>query len=414
MENVAGTVVKITNKYIVLILPDGSFKNIKRSRGYVPLLGEKLTLNTAGTPAVRYRWIAATAAVCILIAAVLRFSLFMPDKLNTSYIVALDINPSMEIETNEQFKITAIQALNDDAGKIISDTAYLNTDLFESLNRIIGNCIRYGYLKPEKKGFVKISVISMNGKSFGYENVIKDSLQSLLKNNDIKAALEIGNASEDTLQKAHQAKISVNRYILYRNITEKGLDITLEEARKLPLQQLEDYDGIEDRQEEANVPAQGHTGDSSSYSDNMTDKLIENGANNGLSSEGSRPGNFSEFSNNNANGNTKAETSQSITASSTADKTSGETTNINAGGGGGSDGAETKPEGRSTGSNPAGTSKNEVTSESGNSDMTEMTKNSLQTGESTCPIQSDEGTKGGNTGGSSNISNGSTDNRRVN
>jgi len=108
MENITGTVVKLTEKYIVLIMPDGSFKNVNRSKEQVPLIGEQFTFR-ATVPI--YRW-AAIAAAFLIFAICIKLCIPLLDNSRTAYIIALDINPSIEIQTDNKLRILKTLSFN--------------------------------------------------------------------------------------------------------------------------------------------------------------------------------------------------------------------------------------------------------------------------------------------------------------
>lgn len=292
MEKISGIVVKFTEKYIVLIMPDGSFKNVIRSGVQTPLIGERFTLEAAKAPVFNYRWAVAVAAaaVCIVLAAFLTIGILLPDNTNPAYIVAVDINPSLEIQTDEQLRTLNITALNEDGKKIVNEISYKNKDITETLDIIVGKCISSGYLKQEKKGFIKITVISVQGKSFLYQNRIKASLQKLLADNRIDASLETGTASTDELDRAHIYGLSVNRYILYRDLIEKGIDITVEEAKKMPLSELRSYETLQKNGPETAGPGQDNGGESTDKTGagGMPDNTGGTGTDNAVTSGGSK------------------------------------------------------------------------------------------------------------------------------
>lgn len=331
MEKKTGTVVKFNEKYIVLLMPDGSFKNVKRSRRQTPLIGERFTLDAAGIPALKYRWAAMAAVACLVLAAFLRFGVLLPDSSKTAYIVALDINPSIEIQTDKEFKTLSIEPLNEDAKKVAVGSEYLNMDLLTTIDGITDKCISNGYLNREKKGFIKITVVPVKENSFAYEykNSMKESLQKLLKSKNIEASLEIGISSADILDKARRNNLSINRYILYKNILEKGIGVTIDEARKMSLQELKDYETLQINGMEKNTPEiennSGNTGEAGPT------EMPDNKGGNGIN-DTADPDNSENSDTSKSNGNTdsgKGGTSKSDSTDGKADGISATTSDDN-------------------------------------------------------------------------------------
>ena len=69
----------------------------------------------------------------------------MPDS-----VIALDVNPSIELVTNKQNHILAVKALNEDAKKVIDGKDYKNEDLRSTVDALVGTMISQGYLSADK------------------------------------------------------------------------------------------------------------------------------------------------------------------------------------------------------------------------------------------------------------------------
>lgn len=241
METKNGIVVKLTKNQIVLLMPDGSFKNIKRSFGQTPLIGERITLDAGGVSNPKYPLAALAAVICLVLIASFRFGALLPETSKVAYVFALDINPSIEIQTDKGLKVLGIEMLNEDAKKVIGGTQFINADLLIALDDIIKRCIVDGYLNQDEKGFIKITVVPIEENKFAYkdERNMKEMLQEHLRVKSIEADVEIDISSIDMLNNAHQNSLSVNRYILYKDLKEKGADISIEEVQKISLREFD-------------------------------------------------------------------------------------------------------------------------------------------------------------------------------
>lgn len=241
MSNKTGIVMKITENHIVLMMPDGSFKNIRRSYEHTPLLGERIDAENTSFSASGLRRISAIAAVACLVLVVSLFSYrahFVPV---TSYTIALDINPSLEIQTDADLKTIAVTALNKDAEVILEDTDYANKELNETLSGIIDLCVNDGYLSPEKEGLITVSVVPVDGENMISSDNISNSLQTALDQNSINAEIEIHGVPSEALEEAHRLGMSVNRYIIYSELAKEGIKLSAEETAKMSMRELKNY-----------------------------------------------------------------------------------------------------------------------------------------------------------------------------
>ncbi|NTV89050.1 MAG: hypothetical protein HGA22_01600 [Clostridiales bacterium] len=235
MGTITGTVVKFTEKHIVLLMPDGTFKNIRRTAGRAPLLGERLVIEPSFASTVQIRWVAAAASLVVF--ALLALNIFKMDT-NPAYIIALDINPSIEIQADETFRVISAEGLNKDGEEVLGKSGYSGRDVAETLNGIINQCIDDGYLRMDKKGYVKISVISVGSAEFKDAEGVREIVQKALAAGKVAADLDIETAGYGTIEGADKADLTINQYLLYQSLLEAGIRISAEEAGKLSPQEL--------------------------------------------------------------------------------------------------------------------------------------------------------------------------------
>lgn len=259
MEEKSGIVIKVTENYIVLIMPDGSFINVKRSKSQVPLIGERFIYKEKQHSVFYYRWKAAAAVACMLILAFFTYRLLMMSNSQPAYLVALDINPSVEVYADKNLVTTNVTALNEDAEKLTDVAKYKGKNLLDAIDLIVEQSIRAGYLKQSQKGLIKMTVIPMQKNNSINEDSIRTSIQKLLLKENKQAEIEIGFETGDIIEEAHQSGLSINRYILYKSLRGKGISITVEEARRIPLKNLQNYETPRNNDSNGRIAPQPNT-----------------------------------------------------------------------------------------------------------------------------------------------------------
>lgn len=279
MEEKSGIVIKVTQKYIVLMMPDGSFKNVKRSKTQVPLIGERFTYKEEQHSVFYSRWTAVAAVACMLVLAVFTYRLLMTGNSQPAYLVALDINPSVEVYADKNLVTTNVTALNEDGRKLTDMTKYKGKNLLDTIDLIVEQSISKGYLNQNKKGLIKITVISMQKNNSVNGNNIRTSIQKLLLKDNIQAEIEIGFETGDIIEEAHQSGLSINRYILYKMLRSKGISITVEESRNMPLENLQNYETIRNNDNTGRIAPQPNTsgGEKSGKPDNSGEQGYKDG-----------------------------------------------------------------------------------------------------------------------------------------
>ncbi|PKM81487.1 MAG: hypothetical protein CVU89_09565 [Firmicutes bacterium HGW-Firmicutes-14] len=223
-------IVKVTENHIVLMNSDGSFKNVKRSRDQFPLIGERFNLKEPYSSYLPWTKIVTLVACLFIFSFFAWYSLSVSDP-QVAYIVALDINPSIEVSTDKDLNVVELMALNEAGQKIISNVSYKGKNFSRTINKIIEQCIQYGYFNHNEQGLITISVIPSLEKNESRESDIKKSINDSLKNNRVMADVNMTTADNATLEKAHRAGLSVNKYKLYKVITDTGIPLSIEEAK---------------------------------------------------------------------------------------------------------------------------------------------------------------------------------------
>jgi hypothetical protein len=269
-------------------MPDGSFKNIKRQKNQVPLIGERVIYKEEGHSPFFSQWITVASVACLLVLAVLTYRLVTLDNLQPAYLVALDINPSIEVYADKNMAVTNVTAMNEDGEKLADMIKYKGKSLLDTINLIIEQSIDNGYLNQNKRGLIKITIIPMQKNSDVNENSIRTSIQELLLKDNIEADLNIGFETEGIIKEAHQSGLSINRYILYKMLKGKGISITVEKSRNMPLESLQNYETLQKNDNTGWITPQSNTNgggisgkpdirDKSGYKDGNTHEENQNG-----------------------------------------------------------------------------------------------------------------------------------------
>lgn len=68
--------------------------------------------------------------------------------------IEFDVNPSIEIEVNKKEEIIKINALNEDAKKVLDDMNFKGVDLDIAVNAIIGSMLKNGYLTVDQNSIL--------------------------------------------------------------------------------------------------------------------------------------------------------------------------------------------------------------------------------------------------------------------
>ncbi len=139
--------------------------------------------------------------------------------------VALDINPSIELEIDKNEKITEVKTLNEDAVTVIGTMELVGTKLDVGMNAIIGSMLTNGYLSTDQNSIL-ISIDSKNSKQAeALKTKISSEVTTLLGNNNIEASVITQNFKDNSevARLAEENNISYAKAALISKIVKAGM-----------------------------------------------------------------------------------------------------------------------------------------------------------------------------------------------
>lgn len=233
-----GVVIKVTYQYIVYLCDDGTFQNVKRTKGQIPLIGERNVIRQRRNAPV-FGYLSKISVIACVIAFMI-FSPFIFDKTDksTAYVVAIDINPSVEVQVNKELYTIGLTALNQSGEKIVSAIEYKDKRLEETIDLIIAQSVNYGFLNQNKAGLITTSIVPINVNEQIDKDKVKSIIDEALVRNEVHAEVRISADGKETMEAAHALGLTVNKYKLYRTLVDNGLPISTQEVKENSIKRL--------------------------------------------------------------------------------------------------------------------------------------------------------------------------------
>jgi len=228
-----GIIAEINGSHMIVIAKNGDFIKCKRLPNCN--IGDEVNIPARNMSAI-YRKISTVAASFIILAMLSTgvYAYYTP----YSYI-SVDINPSLELYVNRFDKVIDVHAFNEDAQKLLEDSAGLkNKGVDAALEQIIDNAADKGYLKENAENSVMIVVSSKSKKEEAAitSKVSKSSTAAMAKvSSDYEVILE--KTEVEKYNKAKEGNISPGKVILANKFKEVKPDIDEEKIKRMPLQQ---------------------------------------------------------------------------------------------------------------------------------------------------------------------------------
>ncbi len=156
-------------------------------------------------------------------------------------IIALDVNPSIEIKVNKKEQVLEANALNEDAKTVLGDMNFKKLDLEVAINAIIGSMLSHGYLSADQNSIL----ISVSSKDAQKAELIKASISSKVsailgeKNIEASVITQDYTTKEETHEGVSAAVSALIEKIISTGLTNSnGVPYTYDELAGLRVNEL--------------------------------------------------------------------------------------------------------------------------------------------------------------------------------
>lgn len=161
-------------------------------------------------------------------------------------VIDFDVNPSIELNVNENEKVISVNALNEDGEKILDGMDLKKVELDVAVNAIIGSMLKNGYISEIENSIL----VSVKNNDIEKANKIKEditnNINQILNASSISGSVlsQTYNEDENTQKLAEENKISDGKALLINKILSsnikdsKGNSYTFESLSKLSINEL--------------------------------------------------------------------------------------------------------------------------------------------------------------------------------
>lgn len=246
-----GIVIKLTKNRAIVTTDDFQCFYIKRTPAiYVGKHIEFTKTDIISKGTIGVKLISSAACILLVLAVALRLigisniGDIIYDSKAFAYI-GVDINPSLDIEIDEDGMVLGLTPLNEDAKPLIKNIDIKNMEVLQVVDKIINLAKSNGVVSENEKEYILLSSTLNSDKedSGKYQAGRKklDAIVSSLKDNIEKKGevdIYIVQASKSEREDANERGISTGRYKLFNELKENINGFSIEEARNISVNQL--------------------------------------------------------------------------------------------------------------------------------------------------------------------------------
>ncbi|WP_018931009.1 anti-sigma-I factor RsgI family protein [Gracilibacillus lacisalsi] len=239
-QKIKGVVMEVQENQVVLMCDDGTFRNVPHDQHDIPAIGEYVTYRVKKSPLLlgnRKQVLPLVALAAILLFAIMNVSLFQPQQ--PAYLLAVDINPSMELSLDEDLHVIEITGLNEDANRVIKDLDVKGQGIDKVINEIVVRLKNDNYLSADTPAIITATWIELQDHSISNNSrSVEEIFNHSLGENHVEAEMEVYVESEDYYKKAKEVDLSVNSYRMYQEMSNDEVEVDIKDVQNKSVKEL--------------------------------------------------------------------------------------------------------------------------------------------------------------------------------
>ncbi|WMX57066.1 anti-sigma factor domain-containing protein [Peribacillus sp. R9-11] len=212
-----GVILSINKRFVTLLTPEGEFLKTKRQeRTYE--VGEEITFSpfkpkvTLSFSSLHLSFkkkavLSVTAALLILFSILPSYS-----SEHVSAYMTIDVNPSIELELNDQLEVLKLTGLNEDGKLVINKlTNWKGKEIKTVTNRIVETTKKLGYLKGNKQIVVSTTLLDKDKK---LDKNLKEEIKEISEQGNVsQTKMKVIQATKTDRKQARKQGMSTGKYV---------------------------------------------------------------------------------------------------------------------------------------------------------------------------------------------------------
>ena len=180
-------------------------------------------------------------AACVALVLVVGGIFYYRGNLMVDSLVDLDVNPGIELLTNQKNRVLEAYATNGDGDKVLSGMDLHNVDLQVALNAIVGSMVQQGYMTKDTKGVLVTVQNKDQKKADTLRKLVVKEMEIALSTEDMNAAVfhqVISTQNNNASAFARKNNISLGKAVFVLNLANKARSLDAKELAKMKISEI--------------------------------------------------------------------------------------------------------------------------------------------------------------------------------
>lgn len=218
-----------------------TLKNIKEQCKYISQTEVPFTLNKKTKLTLKKILLCASWIIVLFIGILLGSINNQSVKSSKLLSIYVDVNPSIEIQIDENYNVYKLIPINDDANIVINNLNLNGTNINTAINAIVSSIYANGYLTPSTNS-VLVSIDNEDDKYLNLLTKLTNDINDLFKNNNEMNCSVIGqkfHKDDELKDRADEHHISMGKmHLIDKILKENEFYQDIEELSKMSIQEL--------------------------------------------------------------------------------------------------------------------------------------------------------------------------------
>ncbi|MEW9094727.1 MAG: anti-sigma factor domain-containing protein [Clostridiaceae bacterium] len=235
-----GTIIEICHDGIVVMAEDCTFKRIRKSQGLqegMEIYFEERDIIEKSNFTIKS--ISKVVAAIFVFTVTSLYSLyFWNENYRSVALLAVDINPSVEMNINKNYRVIQILALNEEASKLPLENLK-NYSVTDALEKIVEMAEAEGYIKKDESNHVLVTSVELKSNNESNEDLDqiliegKEKIEKVSNERGQQVEVVAIKSDKETLNEAKKEHISVGKMEIYKKTKDENEKQDKKEIEKL-------------------------------------------------------------------------------------------------------------------------------------------------------------------------------------
>ena len=202
---------------------------------------ENLTVRSGAKKKTGFKTVFQLVAACVALVFVLSGVFYYRTNLMVDSLVDLDVNPGIELLTNQKNRVLKGYATNSDGEKVLSGMDLKNVDLQVALNAIVGSMVQQGYMNKDTKGILVTVQNKDAEKAENLRRIVVAEMENALSTENLQASVlhqVISTQNTNATTFAKENHISLGKAVFVLNLAKKDSSLSAKELAKMRISDI--------------------------------------------------------------------------------------------------------------------------------------------------------------------------------